>query len=123
MFELIMGVPEVESLLDDITARLQKNTLDADGLKFFKKLSKAFDSLRNNPRHNSLQTHEIDVLSKKFGQKVFQSYLENNTPSAGRIFWTYGPKKNEITILAIDKHPENKKRGAYARVSLSKFPK
>jgi len=48
--------------------------------------------------------------------------VENNTPSAGRIFWSYGPSKNEITISGYEPHPEDKKRGAYRRVKLSNLP-
>ena len=66
--------------------------------------------LESNPRSNSLATHEIDALSIKYGFKVFQSYLENKVPSAGRIFWAYGPDKRQITILAIEPHPEMKSR-------------
>jgi hypothetical protein len=28
---------------------------------------------------------------------------------AGRVFWTYGPDKGEITVLAVEPHPEDKK--------------
>ena len=38
--------------------------------------------LSADPRHNSLQSHEISELSKRYGVKVWQSYLENNTPAA-----------------------------------------
>ena len=111
-----MGAPEMKNFWDDISKRYQSNMLDADERKFFKKFIKALDHLRNNPRHNSLQTHEIAVLSKKYGIKIYQSYLENKTPAAGRIFWAYGPGKTEITILGLEPHPE--KRG-YEKVKLS----
>ena len=39
--------------------------------------------LSADPRHNSLSSHEISDLSRKHGLKIFQSYLENNTPGAG----------------------------------------
>jgi hypothetical protein len=61
-------------------------------------------------------------LSRKYGIKIFQSYIENNTPSAGRLFWTYAPDKSDITVLAIEPHPEDTKRGAYERIKLSKTP-
>lgn len=57
----------------------------------------------------------------KYGFKVFQSYLENNVPAAGRIFWAYGPEKAQITILAIEPHPDMKSR-SYTRIKLSGFP-
>jgi len=75
--------------------------------------------LAENPRHNSLASHLIDDLTRKYGFKIFQSYLENNTPSAGRIFWAYVPDKRDITVLVIEPHPEDQKHGAYQRIKLS----
>lgn len=51
-----------------------------------------------------------------------QSYLENRTPAAGRLFWAYGPDAGDITVLAIEPHPEDQKRGAYQRIKLSTLP-
>ena len=44
-------------------------------------------------------------LSNQFGIKVFEAYAENKTPQAYRVFWHYGHKKSEITIIAITSHP------------------
>jgi len=90
-FSIRMGLPEMETLWNDLATRKQQGKLDKDEEKFFKKLVKALGYLAENPRHNSLASHEIDDLTRKYGFKIFQSYLENNTPSAGRIFWAYGP--------------------------------
>ncbi len=49
---------------------------------------------------------------------MWQSYLENNTPSAGRLFWVYGPEKKDITIIGIEPHPDDKKSG-YEKIKLS----
>jgi len=38
------------------------------------------------------------------------------------LFWAYGPDKGDITILAIEPHPEDQKRGAYQRIKLSNLP-
>jgi hypothetical protein len=120
-FQLRMGIPEIEALWLDLSTRSNSGNLDKDEQKFFKKLVKALSYLSENPKHNSLASHEIEDLSRKHGIKIFQSYLENNTPSAGRIFWAYGPDKADITILAIEPHPVDKKRGAYDRIKLSKL--
>ena len=117
-----MGQPEMESLWLDLSERRKQGTLDKDEEKLFRKLVKALGYLSVDPRHNSLASHEITDLSRKHGIKIFQSYLENNTPGAGRIFWTYGPDKGDITILALEPHPEDKKRGAYERIKLSAIP-
>jgi hypothetical protein len=118
-FNIRMGLPEMEALWNDFSNRKQQGKLDKDEEKFFKKLVKSLGYLAENPRHNSLASHEIDDLTRKYGFKIFQSYLENNTPSAGRMFWAYGPDKRDITVLAIEPHPEDQKRGAYQRIKLS----
>ncbi len=86
--------------------------------KQFKKLTKVLKFLQNNPFYPGLRTHEIKKLSKRYGIKVWQSYLENNTPSAGRLFWVYGPNRKDITIIGIEPHPEDKRDG-YEKIKLS----
>ena len=61
--------------------------------------------LQTNPRHPGLKTHEYTTLKGPNDEKVFEAYAENKTPAAFRIFWYYGPKKSEITIVAITSHP------------------
>lgn len=122
-FNIRMGVPEMESYWNDLAARRAGNRLGAAEQKFFKKLVKTLNYLSQNPRHNSLNSHEIDDLTRKYGLKIFQSYLENNTHAAGRLFWAYGPDQQDITVLAIEPHPEDQKRGAYQRIKLSALAK
>lgn len=117
-----MGVPEMEAWWNDISSRQTKGLLAADEARSFKKLVKALNYLSENPRHNSLASHEIAELTRRHGVKIFQSYLENRTPAAGRIFWAYGPSKGDITVLAIEPHPEDQKSGAYRRIRLSQLP-
>ncbi len=121
-FNIRMGQPEMDSLWNDLSTRSLEGKLDADEARLFKKLVKALGLLSGNPKHNSLASHEIADLSRKYGIKIFQSYLENNTPAAGRLFWAYGPDRCDITVLALEPHPEDQKRGAYARIKLSAIP-
>jgi hypothetical protein len=121
-FNIRMGVPEMEAVWSDLSSRKLAGRLGTDEERFFKKLVKALGFLQANPRHNSLASHEIDELTRHCGFKVFQSYMENNAPAAGRIFWAYGPDKGDITVLAVEPHPEDQKRGAYRRIPLSKLP-
>ena len=121
-FKIRMGVPEMGALWSDLSTRKQEGELDKDEEKFFKKWVKALGYLSANPRHNSLASHEIEDLTRKHGLKIFQSYLENKTPAAGRMFWAYGPDKGDITILAVEPHPEGEKRGAYGRIKLASLP-
>ncbi len=121
-FRIRMGVPEMEAHWNDLSVRKLAGKLDNGEEKFFKKLVKTLGFLSQNPRHPGLASHEIDDLTRKHGIKIFQSYLENNLPAAGRLFWAYGPEKGDITILAIEPHPEDQKRGAYRRIKLSSLP-
>jgi hypothetical protein len=101
---------------------LADNTLTRSERAFAKKFAKAVQHLGNDPAHPGLQSHEIDALTARYGLKVFESYLENNTPGAARIFWVYGPKRHHITVIGLEPHPEDAKRQAYARVQLSQLP-
>ena len=71
----------------------------------YKSVGKALYLMQADLRHPGLNTHEFSSLSKTMGCKVFESYAQNNTPGAYRIFWRYGPGKKQITILSITQHP------------------
>lgn len=38
-------------------------------------------------------------------QKVFEAYAQNQTPGVYRVFWCYGPAREELTIITITPHP------------------
>lgn len=71
----------------------------------YKAVSKALRLMSKNLRHPSLATHEFHSKEGHKGEKIFESYAQNKTPGAHRIFWYYGPGKREITIVAITPHP------------------
>jgi hypothetical protein len=73
--------------------------------KRWKAVKKTLGLLQTNPRHPGLQTHEYATLTGPNGEKVFEAYAEHKTPAAFRIFLYYGPKKGDITIVAITPHP------------------
>jgi hypothetical protein len=77
----------------------------AEGL--FNQVHKALTFLTTNPRHPGLNSHEFHSMEHPYrrDQKVWESYAQNRTPGAYRIFWCYGPDRGEITILAITPHP------------------
>jgi hypothetical protein len=111
--------------MEALWKRLQRGavtqTLTRDEVDLARKLAKAVQHLAANPYHPGLQSHEIAPLTQRFGQKVFESYLENNTPGAGRLFWVYGPDRREITVVALEPHPDDAK-AAYARIPLAALP-
>jgi hypothetical protein len=74
-------------------------------VKRYKAVKKTLKFLADNPRHQSLQTHEYTSLKGPGGEKVYEAYAEQNTPAAYRVFWHYGPSRGDITIIAITPHP------------------
>lgn len=72
-----------------------------------KQIQKTLGFLQTNPRHPSLQTHVFHSLENPYDpqEKVFEAYVQQNTPAAYRIFWCYGPKTRRITVIAITPHP------------------
>ncbi len=85
--------------------RKQSQSSKQEGL--FKQVHEAIKKLEQNPRHPGLNTHAYDNIPNPYdkNQKVFEAYAQNNTPGAYRIFWCYGPGKQQITLLAITPHP------------------
>lgn len=106
---------------DDLMARKKESSLSGDKEELFKKFSKAISFLAANPRHQGLQTHEISDLTRRYGQKVFQSYVGQGK-HAYRMYWVYGPERKQITIIGLEPHPEDAKNKAYDRVELSSLP-
>lgn len=72
----------------------------------YKAVAKTLRFINNRElQHNSLQTHKYHSKSGANAEKILQSYAQNNTPGAYRVFWHFGPEKGEITIVAITPHP------------------
>ena len=79
-----------------------------------KQVRKTLRYLETNLRSKSLQTHEYQSLSRRYGIKVFEAYVQQNTPLTYRVFWHYGPDETAkdgrripiITIIAIVPHPD-----------------
>jgi hypothetical protein len=118
MFEIHLGIPEMEELWNSLSEKFHNNSVKKNEIKLYKQMGKAMALLASNPKHPGLNSHEISALSARYGMKVFESYLENNTPKAGRIFWVYGPNKKDITIIGLEPHPDDKSN-AYKKVTLS----
>lgn len=121
MYRIRMGLPEMKELWDKLQKKYRDGTIGKKDRIIFEKWGKALKLLAQDPLYPSLRTHEIEELTRKYGRKVWQSYLENKTSGALRMFWVYGPDEKEFTIIGLETHPENKKRGAYRRIRLSRF--
>ena len=99
--------PEADATLKQLEAA------GASEAKRLKKIRKALAYLEQDPRHPGLHSHLYESFPVDRDVKVWDSYVENRTPSAWRIFWRYGPDEaaegaqpqSIITILAIGPHP------------------
>lgn len=88
-------------------AKDQLESLSRDGHneKKLSKVRRTLGRLQNNPMHPGLNSHKYSSMAGPNGEEVWDSYVENKTPSAWRVFWHYGPGKRVITILTITPHP------------------
>lgn len=70
-----------------------------------KAVIKCLRFMAENLKHPSLNTHKYDEFCGPKGEEIFESYAQNDTPGAYRIFWYYGPERKVITIIRICPHP------------------
>lgn len=122
MFKIRMGIPEMKQIWENLEKKYNSNTLSKTEKELFKKLINCLKKLSNDPHYLGLQSHEIESLTRRYKIKVWESYLENNKPAAGRIFWVYGPNRGDITIIGLEPHP-NDKKNAYNKITLSSIEK
>lgn len=116
MFSIFLD-GEAERLINELSEKALAGTLNRNETDLYRKIRKALQNLETNPRHPGLKSHKIDVLTEKYGVRIWESYLENNRSGARRMFWIYGPETKEITIVGIENHPELGR--GFARVRLA----
>lgn len=96
---VLLYTTEAERVLDELRARKQ----------FKLKLNKVRKALRLleqvGPRHPGLHSHQYQSVPGPDGAPLWESYVENKTPPAWRIWWIYGPKDGQITVVTIGPHP------------------
>lgn len=108
--------PAAQDTYDELKARAEvslkarqrsKRTKVTKDDRLFKQIHKCIQNLLRNPKHPALATHEYHSLPHPYDKKgkVFGAYAQNDTPGAYRVFWCYGPKKAQITIIAVTPHP------------------
>ena len=116
-----MGIPEMLAYWNTLEERVRTFLANKEEKKTFKLLHKTLCKIADNPKYPGLHTHEIAPLTARYGIKVFQSYCENRNPRAMRIYWVYGPKKDAITIIGLEPHPNDSKSNAYTKIRLSRM--
>jgi hypothetical protein len=97
MYELIFTPQGDSDLLEIENDPAKRKVLQA--------VRKTLGFMETNLRHPSLNTHEYTSLKGPNGEKVFEAYVQQKTPSAYRVFWYYGPDRGQLTIVAITPHP------------------
>lgn len=90
-FNIRMGIPEMAELWNRLQTSYRNGTISKKDEELYKKWGNGVKKLAGNPQYPSLNTHEIAPLSKRYGMKVWQSYLENKKSGARRMYWVYGP--------------------------------
>ncbi len=109
----------MQALWESLQTAYRSGTISKKDELLYKKWGNALVKPAQDPFYPGLRTHEIPPLSKRYGMKVWQSYLENHNSGAMRMYWVYGPNQRDITIIGLEPHPEDKKNGAYDRIVLS----
>jgi len=94
MFQLIL-TRYVQNVLDDLASNPQR----------LQRVHKALARLEADPRHPGLNSHHFYTLHGPLGEAIWESYVENQTPPAWRIWWYYGPEQGRITVVAMGEHP------------------
>ena len=89
----------MQELWLDLQEKYRSGNIKKKEEQLYKKWGKALKLLSADPGYPSLQTHEIEPLSKRYGMKVWQSYLENKTSSAMRMYWVYGRIRKTLRLL------------------------
>lgn len=79
--------------------------MERDGHPKLDKVRRTLARIENNPRHPGLQSHRWKSVTGPNGEELWESYVENRTPSAWRIWWYYGPENRQITIVTLGEHP------------------
>ncbi|MCK4934534.1 MAG: hypothetical protein KAR79_03010 [Simkaniaceae bacterium] len=111
MFEIIFTeeslqiFSQLKATASQVASKGKSKTSPQQGL--FKQVKKTIKLLSQNPRHPGLHTHEHTGFEHPWDSKhkVFEAYVQNRTSGAYRLFWCYGPSKNQITVITIIQHP------------------
>ncbi len=74
-------------------------------IRKYRKVVRCLARIEQDPGYPGLNSHPYEEIKGPLGEKIWESYAENSTPSAWRVWWYYGPQTGEITIYDIGPHP------------------
>lgn len=93
---LIVQTPSAAAAIDALEGRDERK---------LRKIRQTLGLLSQDPKYPGLNSHKREAEKGPGGEDIWESYVENNTPSAWRVFWYYGPEAGTITVFAITPHP------------------
>lgn len=71
----------------------------------YRKVVRCFAKLEQDPAYPGLNSHPFENIKGPLGERIWESYVENNSPSAWRVWWYYGPGTGEISVFTVGPHP------------------
>lgn len=87
----LLYAAEAQRVIRDLATKAQC----ADKLKKVRKALRLLQEM--GPTYPGLNSHRYSSVKGPNGEEVWESYVENRTPSAWRIWWIYGPPEDTIT--------------------------
>jgi hypothetical protein len=100
-----VSAPPFTLLFTDEATEILK---DLEQPQYRDKLNKARKGLRLlrdvGPSHPGLNSHRYQSMTGPNGEPLWESYLENQTPSAWRLFWFHAGA-DTLRILSLGPHP------------------
>lgn len=92
-------------LFTDEADQIRKDLAQPQYQTKLKKARKGLRLLRDvGPTHPGLNSHRYVSMTGPNGEALWESYLENQTPSAWRVFWVYSGS-DRLTIITLGPHP------------------
>ena len=71
-----------------------------------RKVLKTIRILRDlGPAYPSLHSHKYQSLTGPNNEDIWESYVENQTPGAWRLFWCYARHPDVIILITVGPHP------------------
>jgi hypothetical protein len=70
-----------------------------------KRVVKCLAMLAQDPTYPGLSSHPYTSVRGALGETIWESYVENNSPSAWRVWWHYGSDHRVIVVVDLGPHP------------------
>ena len=102
MFNIRMGIPEMEALWNKLQTGHRNGKNSKKDEELYMKWGSALKKLSVDPMYPSLHTHEIEPLSRRYGMKVWQSYLETKRVKLEGCIGFMDPIKRISRLLVLN---------------------